>query len=97
FWNPRLKFLEHVQLGKVRLRLVQIVEILSAPAKRLSSGPLEPACIDSAILEDRLFFRPKVVSDHRDHAYIGEVTRRQREVSRRPAQNVGNSPRRRGN
>src|SRR3984957_9937024 len=86
--NARMKFLEYVQFGEICLGFVQVVEILSTPAKSFSLCALDATRVDAAILEYGFVFRGKVVADDCDHAYVGEVAGGEREISCGATKNV---------
>src|SRR5208282_1216634 len=96
FWNAWLKSLEYIQFREVGLGLVQVVEILSAPAEGLALGPLDAARVHTAFFQHGFVFGRKVFAYHRDHPHLGKVTRGQREISGRPSENVAHAARRRG-
>src|SRR5450755_2434612 len=97
FRNTRLKFLEYVEFGEIGLGLIEVVEILSSPAKSLTGSPFDAASINAAILQHRFMLRSKVFANHSDHSYFGEVTSGKRKVSRSAAKNVVNLARRSSN
>ena len=75
--NLGLERREHVQLGVVRLGLVQVLEIRTLPEEALARGVLNAARVDVARLEDGLLLGPKVLAHHGDHAHIGKEAGRQ--------------------
>ena len=94
--NTRLKLLEHIQFREISFGLVQVVEILSTPAKSFSLCALDAAGVDAALLQHGFIFRSKVLAYNRHHAHSGEVAGGQRKVSRCAAKNVSHPPRGRG-
>src|SRR5580704_938262 len=79
--NTRFEVLEDVELGEVGFRFIQIVEILSAPAKGLAGRALNTASVNAAFLQDVFVIGGEVVAYHRDDANVGKVAGREREVS----------------
>jgi len=55
-WNARLKLLEYIQFREIGLGLVEVVEILPAPAEGLTVCPLDTAGIDATSLQDGFVF-----------------------------------------
>ncbi len=96
FGNPRLKLLEYIQFRKVGLGLVEVVEILSAPAESLPLSSLDAPGIHSALFQHSFVLGRKVVAHHGDHSHLGKVTCGQREISGSPAEDVLHAARGRG-
>src|ERR1051326_1776140 len=94
--NARLKLLEHVEFGEVGLGFVQVVEILSAPAKSFAGGTLDASRIDIALLENVLMLGAKVFADDSDNTHRNKITGGERKVSSGAAENVLDAARRRG-
>ncbi len=88
-----LKVLKHVEVGKVGLGLIQIVEILPAPAKGFPLGMFNAARIHSALFQDIFVLGCEIFAHDRDHADIGEITGGQGKIGGRAAQHVLHFPR----
>src|SRR5208282_2816411 len=91
FGDARLKLFKDVQFGEVGFGLVQVVEILSAPAKGLALRALDTARVHPAFFQDGLVVRCKVFAHHGHHAHFSEITCGQGEISRGPSENVVHS------
>ena len=73
--NLRLKGCKDVQLGVVRLGLVQVVEIGAFPEEALARRVLNAARVDAASLKDRLLPPAKILAHDGDDAHIGKEAR----------------------
>ena len=78
--DVRLKVLKHVEVGEVSLGLIQIVEILPAPAKCFSLRVFDAASVHAAFLQNIFMLGGEVLAHDRDHADIGEIAGGQREI-----------------
>src|SRR5690348_18156179 len=83
--NPWLKLLEVVQFGKVGFGFVEVLKILSAPAKSLARRVFDSARVYAPVLENVFVLSGEVLADNSNHANVGKVTCCQREISCRPA------------
>src|SRR5579862_3092204 len=94
-WDSRLELFEDVEVGEVGLCFVQVVQIMSAPAKGFAFRALKAAGIDAMFLENTFIFGGEIVTHHCDQAHIGEVTRSQGKIGGGTAESVVDSARRR--
>src|SRR5215469_2256186 len=83
-----LKGLENIQVGKTGFRLVQVLQIRTAPAERLALGAFQAACIDVVVAEDFLLLGAKIPTNNGDHAHLCEIAGRQRKVGGSAAKNI---------
>ena len=94
--NSRLEFFEDVQVGEIGFGFVEIVEILSAPAKGLPFRVLDAAGVHAAFLQDVFVFGGEVLANDGDDAYVSEITGGEREIGCGAAENVLSFPGGRG-
>jgi hypothetical protein len=84
--NLRLEGGKDIQIGDVRLGLVQAVEIGALPEEALACGVLDAAGVDFMRIEDRFLSSAEVFADDGDDAHIAKVARGERKIRRRAAQ-----------
>lgn len=76
----RMEMLENIEVSCQCLSLIQIVPVLSGPSEGLALLHLEPFHIDTAAAQGLEVFLREVISDHRHHAGLIEISSRKREV-----------------
>src|ERR1700674_2210074 len=93
----RLKALEHVQVGKIRFGFIQVIEILTAPAKGLTFGMFDASSVDPPLLKNIFMLGREILAHYRDNANLREITGRQGEECTGTAQHIFRPSRRRDN
>ena len=78
--DTRLELVEDVQFGEISLGLVQIIRIMSTPAKGLAFCAVDSADIHAARFQDFFVLGGEVVSHHGKHAHVGEVAGGHRKI-----------------
>ena len=71
--NTRLEFLENIQLGEISFRFVEVLEVMTAPAKCLPFGMLNSARVNASLLEGVFMFCREVFANNRNHAHVCEI------------------------
>src|SRR5579885_2025961 len=87
-WNARVKVFKNIQISEVGLGLIDVVEILTAPAKRLAFRVLNAAGVNASFLEHGFVLSSEVLADNSDYPNIGEVAGRQREIRGSAAEKI---------
>ena len=62
-----LEFFEDIQLGKMRLGFVEVVQILPAPAKGLARRMFDARSIHAALFQYIFVLGGKIFAHHADH------------------------------
>src|SRR5437016_5702659 len=89
--NSRLELFKNVQLSKICLRLIQVVQILAAPPKRFPVCMVDSTRVDTAFSQNVFMLGSEIFAHYRHHADVREVAGCQGKISRRAANNIFSS------